>query len=322
MGKYTSRYKKRERSVENLKEKIESDKGKNFGDDRYWKLEVDKSGNGRAVIRFLPAVKDEEEYDREVSYVKTLDYSFKGPGGWYIERSRVTLANDYDDDPVSVLNNQMWNSGNEEKREIVRKRRLNKNYHANIYVVDDPANPSNNGKVFLFRFGAEILEKIQEVLAPEFDDDDVEVFNPFDLFEGADFKIKARNGTNSMRTYDKSSWAKPAPLRDADKNELDEDELERILESTYPIMEMCEEGKHIKSYADLQSRLNRVLQLDTSNRSTGDPLFGSDDNEEEFDGGFKEDESNEGKTQEFDDDDEDEDLESFFAGLSDDSDEK
>jgi hypothetical protein len=325
MGKFTSKYKQRNRSTQSLMSQIEKDTSKSLGDDRYWKLETDKSDNGQAIIRFLPAVKDEDSLDREVSYVQTFDHSFKGPGGWYIERSRVSIEGDYDDDPVSVLNAKLWNTGKESLKNQVRNQRRNKNYHANIYVVKDPQNPDNEGKVFLFRFGAEILEKIKEALSPEFEDDG-DGFNPFDLMEGADFKIRARKGSNGMRTYDKSSFGSQQPIADPDGNELDDDALEAVLESTHSVMELIDpDSKYIKSYEELEARLNRVLQLGGAGvhapDTDSDDIFGEDEDEEEdyipdFGSSEADDHPSSSSQDDDDDEDDDEDLEEFFANMA------
>jgi hypothetical protein len=210
-------------------------------DDRFWQPEVDKVGNGYAVIRFLPAPQNEE-----LPWVRLWNHGFQGPGGWYIENSLTTLNQP---DPVSEMNSKLWNSGNDKDKEIVRQRKRRLTYIANIYIVKDPAHPEKEGKVFLYKFGKKIFDKINEKMNPQFEDETP--MNPFDLWAGADFKLKIRK-VEGYRNYDKSEFSESAPLSD------DDDNMEAIWKSEYSLSEIVAPDK-FKSYADLKARLDKVL---------------------------------------------------------------
>ena len=211
------------------------------GDDRLWKPEVDKSGNGYAVVRFLPAPNKED-----IPWVKMYSHAFQGPGGWYMENSLTTLGSK---DPVSEHNSRLWNSGVDSDKEIARKQKRKLSYYANIYVVKDPANPSNEGGVFLYKFGKKIFDKLQEAMQPEFEDETP--VNPFDFWQGADFKIKIKK-VAGFWNYDSSEFASPAPLLD------DDAALEAIWEKEYSLQELVSTSQ-FKSYEDLKTRLDYVL---------------------------------------------------------------
>ena len=213
----------------------------NSENDNYWKPEVDKSGNGHAVIRFLPAPAGED-----VPFVRIWDHGFQGPGGWYIEKSLTTLGKP---DPVSELNTKLWNSGIEANKETVRKQKRKLNYYSNIYVVSDPGRPQNEGKVFLFKYGKKIFDKLNEAMNPEFPDE--APINPFDLWEGANFKLKIRN-VAGYRNYDKSEFDKASPLSE------DDDELKKIWTSEHSLQELID-PKNFKSYDELKVRLEKAL---------------------------------------------------------------
>lgn len=209
-------------------------------DDQYWKPEVDKVGNGYAVIRFLPAPAGED-----VPFVRIWDHGFQGPGGWYIEKSLTTLGQD---DPVSEYNSKLWNSGVEKNKEIARKQKRRLKYISNIYVVKDPANPQNEGKVFLYSFGKKIFEKINDAMNPRFPDE--QPINPFDFWEGANFKIKIRK-VEGWSNYDTSEFADPSQL-------ADDSQLESIWKQQHSLKEIID-PKNFKSYDELKSKLNKVL---------------------------------------------------------------
>lgn len=215
-------------------------------DDDIWKPEVDKAGNGYAVIRFLPAPEGED-----LPWVRVFNHGFQGPGGWYIENSLTTLSKK---DPVSEYNTMLWNSGIESNKDQARKQKRRLSYYCNIYVVKDPAIPANEGKVFRFKFGKKIFDKVNEAMNPEFQDESP--LNPFDLWEGADFKLKIRN-VEGYRNYDKSEFDVPAALLP------DDSALERIWKSEYALQELID-PKNFKTYDELKSKLNRVLGLDGS----------------------------------------------------------
>ena len=212
-------------------------------DNRFWKPEVDKSGNGYAVIRFLPAPAEED-----VPFVRVWDHGFKGPGGWYIEKSLTTIGQA---DPVSEHNTELWNSGIEANKQVVRDQKRRLTYYSNIYVVKDPAHPENEGKVFLYKYGKKIFEKLNAAMNPEFEDE--KPMNPFDLWEGANFKLKIRN-YEGYRNYDKSEFDSAGPLFE------DDDKLESVWKSEHKLSEFTDPS-NFKSYDELKAKLHRVLGL-------------------------------------------------------------
>ena len=211
------------------------------GDDRLWKLDVDKSGNGYAVIRFLPAPDGED-----LPFVKLYSHAFQGPGGWYIENSLTTLGQK---DPVSEYNTQLWNNGTDSGKETARKQKRKLTYTSNIYVVKDPANPENEGKVFLFKYGKKIFDKLTAAMQPEFEDE--EAIDPFDFWQGANFKLKAKN-VAGYRNYDSSEFAAQSPLLD------DDDALEALWKKELSLAEIVATDQ-FKTYEDLKRRLDYVL---------------------------------------------------------------
>jgi hypothetical protein len=240
-------------------------------DDRFWKLTVDKTGNGYAVIRFLPEPQGEGE-----PFVQLYSHAFKGPGGWYIENSLTTRTKDRPEgsaDPLSEYNSKRWAEGEKsEGRRFVSgdfttkpptpgSKRKN-GYYSNIYVVEDQANPANNGKVFLFKYGPRIMDKIEEAQNPKFPD--VEKFNPFDLYTGANFKLKARL-VEGQRNYNSSEWdlveGESGVKKPRGALSSNEDMLETIWKSEYSLQEIVAPSK-FKTYNQLKERLNKVLALD------------------------------------------------------------
>ena len=215
---------------------------KSYVDERLWKPTMDKTGNGYAVIRFLPAPKGED-----LPWVKLWNHAFQGPTGqWYIENSLTTLGNS---DPVSEYNSKLWNSGIESDKEIARRQKRKLSYYSNIYVVSDAANPQNEGKVFLYRYGKKIFDKVMEAMQPPFPDTDP--INPFDFWEGANFKLKLRK-VDGYWNYDLSSFDGSTKLLD------DEDELENIWGSQYSLSEFTAPS-NFKTYDELKTRLDMVL---------------------------------------------------------------
>ena len=219
-------------------------------DERLWKPEMDKTGVGSAVIRFLPAPDGED-----VPWVKMYTHAFQGPGGWYIENSLTTIGQK---DPVSEYNRGLWNSGSEKDKDTVRKQKRKLSYYSNIYVVRDPANPQNEGKVFLFKYGKKIFDKILNAMQPEFDDEDP--INPFDFWQGANFKIKIVK-KDGYWNYDKSEFDRVAPLLD------DDDALEAIWKKEYSLSAITAPDQ-FKSYEDLEKRMNYVLGVGGTNTPT------------------------------------------------------
>ena len=217
-------------------------------DERVWKLDCDKSGNGYAVIRFLPAPEGED-----LPFVKLYSHAFQGPSGWYIENSLTTLGQK---DPVSEYNTLLWNNGTDAGKELARKQKRKLTYISNIYVVKDPANPENEGKVFLYKYGKKIFDKIMEAMQPEYEDETP--INAFDFWQGANFKLKAKN-VAGYRNYDSSEFANPAPLLD------DDDALEAVWKKQYSLAELVAPDQ-FKTYDELKKRLDSVLGAKSSVR--------------------------------------------------------
>ncbi len=211
------------------------------GDDRLWKLEVDKGGNGYAVIRFLPAPDGED-----LPFVKLYSHAFQGPGGWYIENSLTTLGQK---DPVSEFNSQLWNNGTDAGKDTARKQKRKLTYISNIYVVKDPANPENEGKTFLYKYGKKIFDKLTAAMQPEFEDE--EAIDPFDFWQGANFKLKAKN-VAGYRNYDSSEFAATSALLD------DDDAMEAVWKKEHSLAELVA-ADQFKSYDELKTRLGYVL---------------------------------------------------------------
>ena len=227
-------------------EKISNPNSFGDRDEGYWRPELDKSGNGYAVIRFLPAPEGEE-----LPWARIWNHGFQGPGGWYIENSLTTLGQK---DPVSEYNSQLWNSGIEANKEVARKQKRRLNYTSNVYIIKDPSNPQNEGQVFMYRYGKKIFDKINDLMNPEFEDESP--VNPFDLWNGANFKMKIRK-VEGYSNYDKSEFDSPSPLLD------DDERLEEIWKSQKSLKELVSEDK-FKSYDELKTKLDRVLGLTTS----------------------------------------------------------
>ena len=216
---------------------------KNYDDDRVWKPTVDKAGNGYAVLRFLPAAEGED-----LPWVRYWDHGFKGPTGqWYIENSLTSIGQP---DPVGELNSRLWNSGHDEDKEKARAQKRRLHYVVNALVVEDPSAPHNVGRVVLYKFGKKIFDKIMDVMQPQFADE--QAVNPFDFWEGADFKLKIRQ-VEGYRNYDKSEFASPTSLYSGD-----EAKLEDVYNKLHPLAEFTD-PKNYKSYDDLQAKLSRVL---------------------------------------------------------------
>ena len=223
-------------------ENLNKTETKGGADERLWKPEVDKAGNGYAVIRFLPAPEGED-----LPWAQVWSHAFQGPGGWYIENSLTTLGKK---DPVSDLNRQLWNSGSDSDKEIARKQKRKLSYYSNIYVVKDPANPQNEGKVFLYKFGKKIFDKITEAMQPAFADETP--INPFDFWKGADFKVKIRK-VEGYWNYDKSEFDAPSTL-----GSFDDSELEAIWKKQYSLTAFTSDDQ-FKTYEQLKERLDTVL---------------------------------------------------------------
>ena len=214
--------------------------------ENFWYPEVDKAGNGEAIVRFLPAPAGEE-----APFIRLFRHSFKGPGGWYIEKSLTTLGQN---DPVGEYNTQLWNSGSEEAKTQARNQKRKLEFVANVYIVRDKLNPDNEGKVFRFRFGKKIFDKLNELMNPEFDDD--KPINPFDLWEGANFRIRIKNGEGGFRNYDSSKFDEPSEFLKNDE------EREAVWKQCHSLAELIDPSK-FKTYDELKAKMLRVLGMDS-----------------------------------------------------------
>jgi hypothetical protein len=245
---------KKQSKLGSLTEKLvkEVEKMNNSGgssDERFWSLTVDKSQNGYAVIRFLPAPDGED-----LPFVKLYSHAFQGTGGWLIDSCNTTLNQKC---PVCEHNSGLWNSGIDSNKEIARKQKRKLTYISNIYVVKDPANPENEGGVFLYKFGKKIFDKLTAAMQPEFEDE--ESIDPFDFWKGANFKLKAKN-VAGYRNYDSSEFAVPGPLLD------DDDALEALWKKQNSLAELVAPSQ-FKSYEELKTRLDSVLGTKASRRT-------------------------------------------------------
>ena len=217
-------------------------KSESYKDDRMWKADTDKTGNGYAEIRFLPAPDGED-----LPWARVWNHGFRGPGGWYIENSLTTIGLK---DPVSEMNSQLWASGSDDDKKIARDRKRKLSYISNILVVSDPKNPQNEGKVFLFRYGKKIFEKIQEAMNPQFQDE--KPTNPFDFWNGATFKLKIRQ-VEGYTNYDRSEFAAPSAVLGGD-----DAALEKLWKKEFSLKEFTD-PKSFKTYEELKTRLRDVL---------------------------------------------------------------
>ena len=223
---------------------LSNNNGDKDADNRFWNITKDKTGNGMAVIRFLPAPPNED-----LPFVKLYKHGFQGPGGWYLENCPTTIGRD--DCPCCKHNSALWNTGLKENQETVRKQKRGLSFFSNIYVVKDPGNPENEAKVFLFRYGKKIFDKLNDLMHPQFADE--EERNPFDLWEGANFRLKIRQVEN-FANYDKSEFDAAGPLFD------DDEKLEAIWKQEHSLVALVD-PKEFKSANDLQKRLEKALGL-------------------------------------------------------------
>ena len=254
--------KNRSSSLQKLNAQLEKVSQKSYSDPnegKFWKPTRDQAGNGFAIIRFLPAAAGEE-----MPFVRIWDHGFQGPTGlWYIENSLTTINQD---DPVSEYNSKLWNSGIDSDKELARKQKRRLKYVANIMVIKDSGNPANEGKVFMYQFGKKIFDKLNDLMNPQFEDEDP--VNPFDLWEGANFRLKIRQ-FEGYPNYDKSEFDAPSALS------TDDAELERIYNQEHSLQELID-PKNFKSYSELKAKLYRVLALD---EEPSTPTTAEDDDE-------------------------------------------
>ena len=232
----------------NLNPEDKANKNK-YQDDRFWKPELDKTGNGYAVLRFLPASEKEE-----MPWQRVWSHAFQDKGGWYIENSLTTLNTK---DPVSEDNTRLWNTGVDSDKDIARKRKRKLSYYSNIYIVSDPKHPENEGKIYLYKFGKKIFDKISEAMQPQFEDE--KAINPFDFWKGANFKLKIRK-VDGYWNYDKSEFEGVKPLA------KDDESIKAIWSKQYPLKAFVDPS-NFKTYDELKEKLNRVI-MGTRNTST------------------------------------------------------
>ena len=238
--------KRRKTKLSDMVKEAESGGRNSAKDERFWQPTADSVGTGSATIRFLPSKSDES-----VPWVKIWDHGFQGPTGlWYIENSRTTIG---EEDPVSEYNSKLWETGLEMNKKIARDQKRRLHYISNIMVISDPANPKNDGQVFLFKYGSKLFDKIKDAMSPEYDDETP--YDPFDFWEGANFRLKFHVGDNKFRTYEKSQFSSVSPLSE------DDSELEAIYNKMYDLSEFVDPA-NFKSYEELKLQLRKVLRLD------------------------------------------------------------
>lgn len=258
--------KNRSKSLDKLNEQLTKIGSKSYSDPnegKYWKPTRDSAGNGFAIIRFLDAPQGED-----MPFVRLWDHGFQGPGGWYIENSLTTLGKD---DPVSEYNSKLWNSGTESDKEQARKQKRRLHYIANVYVIKDSGNADNEGKVFLFKFGKKIWDKLNDLMNPSFEDE--KPVNPFDLWEGANFRLKIRQ-FEGYANYDKSEFDNPGPLFE------DDEKMEAVWKQSHSLQDVID-PKNFKTYDELKTKMFRVLGISGSDASLRGSASSSA--EEEFD---------------------------------------
>jgi len=239
-------------STKSLQEKIEKSESKNsYKDDRFWRPELDKSSNGYAVIRFLPAFGTED-----LPFVKTYSHAFQGTGGWFIENCPTTTGGKC---PVCEANNKLWNSGIESDKDIARQRKRKMQYTSNILVISDPTNPQNEGKNFLYKYGKKIFDKINEAMSPEFEDE--EAINPFDFWKGADFKLKVRKVAGYIN-YDKSEFDTPDALFDGQDSALED-----LWKKIYSLQAFVADDQ-FKTYEALKVKFDGTIGADVRSTET------------------------------------------------------
>lgn len=257
MTSFDALKKNRSKSLESLNEQLSKISSKtqysnNTDEETYWKPTRDSAGNGMAIIRFLPAPDKED-----MPFVRLWDHGFQGPTGkWYIENSLTTLGQE---DPLSEINRKLWNSGLDEDKKTAQKQKRRLHYISNVYIVKDYGNPENDGKVFRYKYGKKIFDKLNDLMNPSFADE--KPINPFDLWEGANFRLKIKMADN-YPNYDKSEFDSPGPLFESD------DKMEEVWKKEYPLSTVVD-PKNFKSYDELKTKLYSVLGLvDTGSRTS------------------------------------------------------
>jgi len=254
---FKSLKKNRKSAFEQLADNMEKTKGGNYGNDLpLWSITRDKAGNGQAIIRFLPTK------DEDIPWVRLFSHAFQDKGGWYIENSLTTLERK---DPLGEWNQYLWGLGEDKYKDLARKQKRRLHYYSNIYVVNDPANPDNNGKVFLYKYGKTIFSMLNDLMHPEFDDENP--VNPFDLWEGSNLRLRIRN-SDGYPSYDKSTFDTAGPVNQHEGGPMEDTQLEELYNSTHSLQQIIDDSK-FKTYEELLTRLNKVLGFNSQAKIKG-----------------------------------------------------
>ena len=303
MSSFSDYLKNRQSAMDNMVQSLQKDINKESrggDDDRIWKPKMGSDNTGYAVVRFLPG-----SDVSKTPWVRVYDHGFQGPTGkWYIENSLTTIGQK---DPVSEYNSRLWNNGTEAGKEQARKQKRRTSYYANVLVIKDPANPQNEGKVKLYKFGQKIFDKVMSAMQPEFADEDP--VNPFDLIEGANFRIKIKMVAGYWN-YDASDFERQSPLSE------DEEKLEKVFNAQHDVHELIA-PEQFKSYEELQTKLNEVLgEGPTAQETTVARQTEAVEEKSEFDDYFKSETPSSTDTVSNDTSADDDDLESYFKNLA------
>jgi hypothetical protein len=247
---FASLKRSREESVRQLNEKADKLAGgkTSYVDERIWKPTKDKAGNADAVIRFLDTPLNAEKTALENSpVVQRYSHGFEVNGKWLIEDCPTTLGLPC---PICDANSELWNTGLDSNKKIASSRKRKLSYYANIYVISDQGNPENEGKVFLYRFGRQIWDIIEEARQPQSALD--EAMNPFDMWTGANLRVRVRKNEGGYDTYTSSAFESPKPLSNSD------DKIKEIWLQAYPL-EPEISPTLFKSYDELKTRFDEVV---------------------------------------------------------------
>ena len=261
--------KKKSTDISALQKSISEMKNKkSSSEDEYWKLTCDAAGNGTAELRFLPAHPDEDMPVVEVHeyFFGKLDKAL-GKKKWYINRSLETIGKK---DPVKEEYWACINKKTEEHKEMAKEIRDRQSFIVWVYIVDDKNAPENNGRVMKTKLSSSQWKFITDRINPDemLIEDGVVPIDVFNLWEGANFKLRAYNGSNNMRTYDRSVWMEPGPLF------KDDEKMEEVYSKVTGLKsEVDPDGPlYKKTYAELEEQLISVL---------GRPLVKNEDEDED-----------------------------------------
>ncbi len=257
--------------------KKKEEESKSFGDSRFWRFTFDKATmKGSAIIRFLP----DRPSDDALPYVNYFSHWFNyHDGSQTLVYNQNCITSIGKQCPVCTKNRKYWKSPHPEDEKIARDRKRKSHFVSNILVIKDPANPDNEGKVFLWDFGPQLASYYKRAMfGPDKDDEDFdeekdyssELWYPQDFFEGANFLVKSTKKKNSkFLTYTISKWADPSPIFEG----LDEDEMEEKLDEIFkkvtPLDEWMEPDK-FPSEDETRKKLACILGDDYEEPSTTD----------------------------------------------------